>query len=64
MWELDNLKTKIGYLAVKFPNIIPEDKVPPLLADMAILKSLPWLDEFLDSSPREFCIGDRFLDLE
>ena len=53
-WKLDDLKAKFCYLAVKFPNIIPEDEVPALLAEMAILKSLPGLEEHLDSSPEDF----------
>ena len=52
--ELDLLKKKFGYLATKFPNIIPENEVAALLAEVALMKAVPRLEEYLDMSPEEF----------
>ena len=52
--ELDLLKKKFGYLASKFPNVIPENEVPALLAEVALMKAVPRLEEYLDMSPEEF----------
>ena len=52
--ELDLLKKKFGYLAAKFPNIIPENEVPALLAEVALMKAVPRLEQYLDMSPEEF----------
>ena len=52
--ELDILKKRFGYLAEKFPNIIPEIELPALNVEVALMKTLPKIEEHHDTSPEQF----------